>query len=112
MRSTVFARRYPNLMVTEPNGTGPLDRIEAALERLVAAQERDHEEFTRDHRQLMTWQVLMQEKMDKWATDRQAGREDEQAYRAAQRVRDEILNKRIADLVSAMGVFISQRPSV
>jgi hypothetical protein len=56
--------------MAEENGAGRSDRIEAILERVaerqrdfVSIQERDHEEFTRDHRQLMTWQVLMQEKM-------------------------------------------------
>lgn len=86
----------------ETNGTGRLDRIEAILDRLAETQERDHEEFARDHKQLMTWQVLMQEKMDRW-----------QAEAALERKRLDTLtentDKRIADLVSAIGALIASR---
>jgi hypothetical protein len=65
--------------MAEGNGSGRLDRIEAILEGLAerqrefaAIQERDHEEFKRDHKQLMTWQVLMQDKMDRFAEDRKS----------------------------------------
>jgi hypothetical protein len=66
------------------------------LDRLTAAQERDHEEFTRDHRQLMTWQVLMQEKMDRFTAERDAERKRLDELWAN-------TDKRIADLVSAIG---------
>jgi hypothetical protein len=63
--------------MAEGNGTGRLDRIEALLEivgerlnkleerqcAFQVIQERDHDEFARDHKQLITWQVLMQDKM-------------------------------------------------
>jgi hypothetical protein len=78
--------------VPEGNGSGHLDRIEANLEevtirlnRLAAAQELDHEEFKRDHQQLMTWQVLMQDKMDKFSADRDAERSALGEHRQAHR---------------------------
>jgi septal ring factor EnvC (AmiA/AmiB activator) len=89
--------------VGESNGSVRLDRIEAALERMAAIQERDHDEFTRDHKQLMTWQVLMQEKMDRWAEDRDRNQQRLDAL-------SEKTDQRIAELVSAIGTLISARP--
>ena len=88
--------------MAEANGSDRLDRIEAILERLAETQERDHEEFTRDHKQSMTWQVLMQDKMDKAEAARQKDRED--AARERQRLNElnEITDKCIADLVGAI----------
>ena len=95
--------------MAEGNGTGRLDRIEALLEivgerlnklgerqsAFQVTQERDHDEFARDHKQLMTWQVLMQDKMEKF-----------DAERAVERKRLDTLwentDKRIADLVGAI----------
>ncbi len=86
----------------ESNGTGRLDRIEALLDKvgerldkISLVQERDHEEFTRDHKQLMTWQALMQEKMDRWAEDRQAAEKRLNAL-------SEKTDQRIAELVGAI----------
>lgn len=94
----------------EGNGAGRLDRIEANLEevtirlnRLAAAQELDHEEFKRDHQQLMTWQVLMQDKMDKFSADRNAERKRlDQLW--------EQTDGRVADLVSSIGKLIERTP--
>jgi len=89
--------------MAEGNGSGRLDRIEAALERLEAAQERDREEFARDHKQLMTWQVLMQDKMEKFALEAERERKRlDQLW--------ENTDRRIADLVSAVGALIKARP--
>jgi hypothetical protein len=66
------------------NGSGRLAIIEAILERLAETQERDHEGFTHDHKQLMTWQVLMQETIDKAEAARLQDRED--AVRQRQRL--------------------------
>jgi septal ring factor EnvC (AmiA/AmiB activator) len=88
--------------MAEGNGGGRLDRIEAILERLAQAQERDHEEFTRDHKQLMTWQVLMQEKMDRWAEDR------DRTERRLNALREQT-DQRIAEFVSAIGRLITSR---
>jgi septal ring factor EnvC (AmiA/AmiB activator) len=90
--------------MAEGNDSGRLDRIEAALERMAAIQERDHDEFTRDHKHLMTWQVLMQEKMDRWAEDRDRNQKRLDAL-------SEKTDQRIAELVSALGTLISSRPS-
>ena len=70
---------------------------------MAAIQERDHDEFTRDHKQLMTWQVLMQEKMDRWAEDRDRNQQRLDAL-------SEKTDQRIAELVSAIGTLISARP--
>jgi hypothetical protein len=88
--------------MAEPNGSGRLDRIEAILERMAETQERDHEEFTRDHKQLMTWQVLMQDKMDKAEAVRQRDREEAARERLRLNQLNEITDKRIADLVGAI----------
>jgi hypothetical protein len=93
----------------DSNGTGRLDRIESVLDkiterldRLSLIQDRDHEEFTRDHKQLMTWQVLMQEKMDR-----------ADAIQQAERLRlntlSEKTDERIASLVAAIGQLITHR---
>ena len=89
--------------MAEGNGSGRLDRIEAVLEtvgkrldQISLVQERDHEEFTRDHKQLMTWQVLMQDKMEK-------DREEQKAKNAA-------LDARVDKLVSSIGELISRIP--
>ena len=85
--------------MAEGNGSGRLDRIEAVLEtvgkrldQISLVQERDHEEFTCDHKQLMTWQVLMQDKMEK-------DREEQKAKNAA-------LDARVDKLVSSIGELI------
>ena len=97
--------------MAEGNGSGRLDRIEAILERLAETQERDHEEFTRDHKQLMTWQVLMQEKMDRW--DRNWEKSQAEAARERQRLDalSEKTDERIAALVSAIGKLIERLPA-
>ena len=89
--------------MAEGNGSGKLDRVEAILERLAQAQERDHEEFTRDHKQLMTWQVLMQDKMDRWT-------EENKAYQRAQHEKNAALDARVDKLVSSIGELISKIP--
>jgi hypothetical protein len=66
-------------------------------------QEHDHEEFKQDHRQVMTWQVLMQDKMDRYAADRDAERQRLDALSAQ-------TDKRIADLVSAIGPLSARMP--
>ncbi|HEX4168053.1 MAG TPA: hypothetical protein VHZ55_21515 [Bryobacteraceae bacterium] len=97
--------------MAEENGTERrLDRVEALLADLAerqrefrVIQERDHEEFTRDHKQLMTWQVLMQEKMDRYTTERDAERKRLDAL-------SEITDRRVADLVTAIGKLIERLP--
>ncbi len=90
------------ITMAETNAGGRLDRSEVILERMAETQQRDHEEFTRDHKQLMTWQVLMQDKMDKAEAARQQDREA--AARERQRLNqlNEITDKRLADLVGAI----------
>ncbi len=82
--------------MAESNGSGRLDRIEAALDRLEAAQERDHEERQRDFKQLMTWQVLTQDTIDKLLV--------------VQKAQGEALDKRVNDLVGAIRDLIERIP--
>jgi hypothetical protein len=49
----------------EPNGTNRLDRIERALELLVD----DHVQFREEHKQLLTAQVVLTDRVDR-LTDR------------------------------------------
>jgi len=93
----------------EANGGGRLDRIEALLDKVAdrqrefaIIQEHDHEEFKRDHKQLMTWQVSMQEKMDQYSRDRDTERKrlDEMWAKT---------DERIAGLVSAIGKLLELR---
>ena len=49
----------------ETNGRGRLDRIEAILDRVAAHQLAMQEQHERDFKQLMTWQVLAQDRMDR-----------------------------------------------
>ncbi|HEY3938059.1 MAG TPA: hypothetical protein VGL97_11545 [Bryobacteraceae bacterium] len=89
--------------MAEGNGRGRLDRIEANLERATERINELTENFHRmiDHhdaefKQMMTWQVLMQDKMDR-----------QTAMQAAEQQRlntlSENTDKRIADLVAAIG---------
>ena len=91
----------------EPNGSGRLDRIETLLDKLAerqrelserqrefqVIQEHDHEEFKRDHQQLMTWQTLTQDRIDRLFEISQANEE------------------RVAKLVSAIGKLIDRMPT-
>ena len=96
--------------MAEGNGSGRLDRIEALLDKLAdrqrefqIIQEHDHEEFKRDHSQSMKWQVLMQDNMDRFSADRDRERERlDQLW--------ENTDKRIADLVGAIGKLIERLP--
>jgi hypothetical protein len=46
----------------EPNGTNRLDRIERALELLVD----DHVQFREEHKQLLTAQVVLTDRLDRF----------------------------------------------
>ncbi|MBV8898063.1 MAG: hypothetical protein JO051_16230 [Acidobacteriaceae bacterium] len=96
--------------MAETNGSGRLDRIEANLEhvtqRLNELTERfhamvDHHDY--EFKQLLTWQVLMQDKMD---------RAEASAERERKRLDtlNEITDKRVADLVGAINKLIATRP--
>lgn len=87
----------------EGNGTGRLDRIEANLERVTERLNEltthfhemvDHHEH--EFKQLLTWQVLMQDKIECMAATQAAEQRRLDAL-------SEKTDKRIADLVSAIG---------
>jgi hypothetical protein len=87
--------------MAETNGSGRLDRIEAALDRREAAQVRHRQNSCRDHKQLMIWHLLMQDKMEKFSEER-----DRERKRLDQLW--ENTDIRIADLVAAIGQFIQR----
>jgi len=82
------------------NGSGRLDRIERILQELAERQRTDHEEFTRDHQQLLKWQVLTQDRIDRLfdLTDRNAAQIGQ-------------LSERIDKLVVAIGSLVERLQS-
>jgi hypothetical protein len=74
--------------MADGNGTARLDRIERALELLIA----DHEQFRVEHKQLLTAQVVLTDRVDRLAQTMQELAE-------AQKHTDERLNAliRVAD---------------
>ncbi len=97
--------------MAETNGTGRLDRIEAGLEtvtlRLNLLTEKFHlmvDHHDAEFKTLMTWQVLMQDRFEKQA-----------AIQQAEQVRlntlSEKTDRRIADLVTAIGALVASRAS-
>jgi len=104
--------------MAETNGTGRLERIEANLEittqRLNQLTEKFHlmvDHHEAEFKTLMTWQVLMQDKMEKFAATREVDLEE--AARERRRLDQlwENTDKRIADLVGAIGSLIASRPN-
>lgn len=109
-------------MSQEIRGYDPrLDRIERALERLLA----DHERFRQDHNQLMTAQLLHNESVKRFLkitleNSRQIeeqGKQIEQqsmqieAQGVQSRDRSDGIDMRIERLISAFGEFIRKTPS-
>lgn len=86
-------------MSTETNGGGRLDRIEALL--ASAAEKMDR---------VATMGYLHDERISRIEANIEQMQEDEAAYRKEQHKRDAALDKRIADLVSAIGELISRTP--
>lgn len=88
------------------NGSGRLDRIESILPELAERQRADHEEFTRDHQQLLKWQVLTQDRIDRLfdLTDRNAAQIERNSVQIGQ------LSDRIDKLVIAIGSLVERLP--
>jgi hypothetical protein len=104
--------------MAETNGTGRLDRIEASLEnttqRLNQLTEKFHlmvDHHEAEFKTLMTWQVLMQDKMEKFEAARETDRKDAARERARLDQLWENTDKRIADLVSAIGSLVASCPA-
>jgi CRISPR/Cas system Type II protein with McrA/HNH and RuvC-like nuclease domain len=97
--------------VSEGNGNRDtrLDRIERALELLIA----DHEQFRHDHKQLLTAQVLQKDAIDKLyeitkEQTRQIGEHSRKMRELQQH--GSAIDDRIAALVSAIGKMIPGSP--
>jgi predicted nucleic acid-binding Zn-ribbon protein len=90
-----------------------LDRIERALELLVAG----HEQFRADHKQLLIAQVVQSEQIAENSKhiaaltnriDAQANQMDDE--RTARKESDAALDKRVADLVSSISDLVRRIP--
>jgi septal ring factor EnvC (AmiA/AmiB activator) len=94
--------------MAETNGSQypRLDRIEQALEMLIA----DHEQFRADHKQLLTAQVLQSEEIDKLLKVTQEHTRQIEAERLARKESISALDQRVADLVRAIGDLIARIP--
>jgi len=88
--------------MAETNGAGRLDRIEASLDKLTEKFHLMVDHHDAEFKTLMTWQVLMQDRFEKQALVQQA----EQARLNAL---SEKTDKRIADLVGAIGSLLASR---
>ena len=88
--------------MAETNGAGRLDRIEASLDKLTEKFHLMVNHHDAEFKTLMTWQVLMQDRFEKQALVQQA----EQARLNAL---SEKTDKRIADLVGAIGSLLASR---
>jgi hypothetical protein len=98
---------------TNGNRDSRMDRIEKALELLIA----DHEQFRHDHKQLLIAQVLQKDEIDQLLKVTQEHTRQIEAERAvladersARREEMAALNKRVDDLVGAIGNLISRIP--
>jgi hypothetical protein len=92
--------------MAEGNGSGRLDRIEASLEatttRLNQLTEKFHlmvDHHDAEFKQLMTWQVLMQDRFEKQFAIQEAEQKRLNTL-------SETSDKRIGELVSAIGTLI------
>ena len=94
--------------MAEPNGDRGtrLDRIERILELLIA----DHEQFRVDHKQLLTAQVLQSEEIDKLLKVTQEHSRQIEDERVARKESTAALDKRVNDLVAAIGALIARIP--
>jgi paraquat-inducible protein B len=101
----------------EQNGNreARLDRIERALELLIA----DHEQFRHEHKQLLTAQVLQKESIDQLfeitkKLTAHAEETDRRLEQTAKRLFDlgEKTDQRINALVSAIGQFLRKQNAV
>lgn len=109
-------------MIPDTRGYDPrLDRIERALERLIA----DHERFRQDHHQLMTAQLLHNESVKRFLkivqeNSRQIEEQGKQIEKQGRQIeaqgvqsrdRSDGIDMRIERLISAFGEFIRKTPS-
>ncbi len=94
----------------EGNGTGRLDRIEASLQKLTRRMHEMIDHHDAEFKQMMIWQTLMQDKMDRFSADREAERVRAEAERKRLDTLWENTDKRIAELVAAIGKLIARPP--
>ncbi len=84
--------------MTEANGSGKLDRIEAVLEKMGERLQ-----------QVATMGYLHDERLAQIEVTFEQMQEDEVRYRAEQRARENRLDERIEKLISSIGQLIASR---
>lgn len=87
---------------TPPNG--------GEQEARLASLEREREEFRRDMKLLLTAQVLQKGEIEDLLKVTQEHSRKFEAEEQARREKDGVLDKRVDDLVSAIGEFIRRLP--
>lgn len=86
--------------MAEGNGSGRLDRIEALLEAMI-------EHHDSEFKKLLTWQVLMQDKMDKFQDRMDKFHEHFEAEERIRRETDRAQAERVDRLVSSIGELVA-----
>ena len=93
------------------NGTARLDRIERALELMIA----DYEVFRDEHKRLLTKQVVLQDALERLtahdaAQDKRIEAHDRELEEHRRSMR--ALNERMDAMISALGDSLRKRPAV
>ncbi len=83
-----------------------MDRIERALELLIA----DHEQFRADHKQLLIAQVVQSDEIEKLLKVTQEQTRQLKEENIARKETTAALDKRVNDLVLAIGDLIARIP--
>lgn len=102
--------RPATALLMADNGSGRMDRIEAALDRITERMDHTAERFDLmvDHhdaefKSLMKWQVAMQGRFEDFERQRQIDRQE-------RKIRDQQIDERIDKLVAAIGELIRSSP--
>jgi hypothetical protein len=91
---------------TNGNRDSRMDRIERALELLIA----DHEQFRADHKQLLIAQVVQSDQISELLKVTQEHSRQIEEERTARKETTAALDKRVDDLVVAIGDLIARIP--
>lgn len=93
--------------MSSENGANRLDRIEHALELLID----DHVQFREQHKQLLTSQVLLTDRLDKLTqTVAEAQKQNEERFRQTEE-RFKQTDDRLNTLISIVDGVIRNRPN-
>jgi hypothetical protein len=96
--------------MSEGNGSGHLDRVEALLEKTAEKLEKIAHSVYLSETRMTRVEALHEENEERWKRNYDEQRARDEAYRDEQRTRDKALDKRIGDLVGAIGQLIERLP--